>query len=386
MANEENQSNTRRGISNTYRFWFAVVFTAFLAVTFGLYLPMRFQYKEITHDMGGQAGHMMADNHAGHGVGAYHEEADIQSGLSVDLSYDLWPPEGHPLFGATSTKADLNFYVNQKPERVLVPISDLETEHTKLMHVIGIRDDMNEFFHIHPRPVGTSSVFTVRHTFEKPGRYKLWSQIKKDGVVHAFGHPAVEIQGVGDRSSKEVSLNRSMIVENYQVAFKPNEPVIKGVETPLSFDIRTRTGQNVEVEPYLGADMHLAVIKDDLTQFIHTHPEGHEMDMSGHNGMFRVIKEAKAHGVEEENPTSEAADKTIDFHVVFPEPGLYKAFAQFRPRGSALPHDDALTASFWLRVAETPPLKLSKGALVLISLVFMAILSLVLKRFLAVRA
>lgn len=312
----------------------------------------------------------------GHGV--YHEDRDIREGLAVN--FNMAPV---PVMIGTSTRLD--FFVNQKPGNIPVPASDLEIEHTKLMHVIGVRDDMNEFFHIHPQPTSTPGLLIVDHIFSHPGHYKIWSQVEKDGVIHTFGHPTIEVQGEGDHSNKEVSFGRNMIVGDYQVTLKLNEPAVKGMETSLSFDVHTLTGQEIEVEPYVGADMHLAVIKDDLTQFIHAHPEGHEINVNEQHGALRVISEAKAHGVEEEHATSEAADKTISFHVVFPESGLYRMYAQFRPKGTDFASDESLTASFWVRVDEKTSLKVSRFSLVIISLISISVLSWIVKKALVVK-
>lgn len=361
-----------------WRFWLFALLSAFLVVTFILYLPMRFQYQGIVHDMGDKGGQIMAGGHMEHGANIYHEESDIREGLAVNLN--IAPV---PVMIGSSTRLD--FFVNNKSGNIPMPVSDLEIEHTKLMHVIGVRDDMNEFFHIHPQPTSTPGILIVDHIFSHPGYYKIWSQVKKDGVVHTVGYPTIDVQGEGNRSHKEVSFGRNMIVGDYQVVLKLDEPAVKGVETSLSFDIHTLTGKEVEVEPYIGADMHLAVIKDDLTQFIHAHPEGHDMDMNEQHGALRVINEAKAHGAEEENVVSGAANKTISFHVVFPESGLYRMYAQFRPKGTNLAPDESLTASFWVRVDVTGPLKVSQFSLVIISLVLMSVLSWVVRKWLIVK-
>ncbi|MBI3495386.1 hypothetical protein HY065_02055 [Candidatus Berkelbacteria bacterium] len=359
-----------------WRFWLLITLSLLLIVTFGAYLPLRFQFEGMMHGM----------VHGGHAA-MYQEENTITSGLAVNLA-------ATPFLIEAGTSTRLDFFVNQKPGNIPVSVGDLEIEHTKLMHVIGVRDDMNEFFHIHPQPTSTPGFLAADHIFSRPGMYKIWSQIKKDGVIHTFGHPQIDVKGAGERSRKEVSFARSVTVQEpsagqnglllYRVTLDLEEPVVKGVETDLSFDIHEyNTGRKIEVEPYLGADMHLAIIKDDFTQFIHTHPEGHEMNMGEqHHGALRVMSEAKAHGIEEGNEISEVAGKTINFRVVFPESGLYRMYAQFRPKGTNVPPDESLTASFWVRVEETGPIRISKLYLVLISLILMLILSWAVKKML----
>ena len=126
-----------------------------------------------------------------------------------------------------------------------------------------------------------------------------------------------------------------------------DEPVIRGKEAELHFDIHDLFGREVEIEPFLGADMHLAIIKENLSRFIHIHPA--EMEENHH----ALVRSVYAHGLEDERPESLKTDEEIAFHVVFPEAGLYKLFAQFRPLGATFAADDeALTAAFWAKVEE----------------------------------
>lgn len=355
-----------------WRFWFSVVLTGLLIVTFALYLPMRFQYNATTDmDMHGA---MPGDEH---GSSAYHEARDVREGLSIDLS-------ASPVSVQSGTSTRLDFLVNQKPEGTPVSADALEIEHAKLMHVIGLRDDMNEFFHIHPTPVATSGVFTIQHAFQKSGSYKIWSEVKKDGINHSFGQDLIDVRGDGERSRKEISFARDVTVDDYHISLTAEEPMVKGQEASLVFDIHARDGKKVAVEQYLGADMHLSLIKDDLTQFIHTHPEGGEHIMYDRDGSG-LIEVARAHGMDEETAMP-SADEGIRFHTVFPEAGLYKAFAQFRPKGISLSPDEALTASFWIKVEDKAPVANQKVMLFTASLVLILLLSWGVKKFLMVRA
>ena len=199
------------------------------------------------------------------------------------------------------------------------------------------------------------------------------------------------------------------------------EPVEKGHEHELSFDIHTQNGEEVEVENYLGAPIHLIIIRDDWKEFLHTHPvrdiggdyrrsadlqeifsaaanvnsvgisNGAHPEEDGAHMSLRFIPVARAHGETEgeESSMSRATDETINFHVVFPEAGLYKAFAQFRPRGIDLPPDEALTAEFWIRVEKEAAPRgtgISSWWFLLISSgIAIVILSFAVKKFITVR-
>ncbi len=71
-----------------------------------------------------------------------------------------------------------------------------------------------------------------------------------------------------------------------------------------------------DLEPYLAAPMHLAIIKTDLRNFIHAHGElpgegDHEQPMGHIHGMLK-----------------EKFGPEIDAPVVFPVKGIYKIFGQ----------------------------------------------------------
>jgi len=386
-----------------WHFWWLVVFSFLLIVTFVYYLPTRFlqqigtpheedehmqehmkqgmSEEEMKKHMAEEHGDQMRDEHMKdemmeHEEGSrtfYHEEGEVKEGLAVNLNISPVPYNiGVPL--------SVDFFVNTKPGNVPVLANQLQIEHTKLMHVVGLRSDMNEFFHIHPEFLADNpSIFSIEHIFKKPGLYKIWSSVKKDGVDHVFGHPEVNINGAGPREEKKVSFERNIVTDNYQVSLTADSTVVKGREAELSFDIHTLTGQEVTVEDYLGAQMHLVLIKDDLKQFIHTHPAGH-----GHSGNYELIPIARANGDDDHGT---GGDEVISFAITLPEAGLYKAFAQFRPQGTKLPTDEAITAEFWIEVEEKAPFPVSQWwGLLLVSAALIAGLSWAVKKYLVVKA
>lgn len=395
-----NEQKTPQEYSSSWHFWFLVSFSLLLIVVFVYWLPLRFLY-EAEH--GGMMGEKITHNeaemptsmHAEQAETVSQEEGDTREGLAVNLNVSPVPVE-------VSTSTRLDFFVNEKPGNVPIPPSDLEIEHTKLMHVIGVRSDLEEFIHIHPVPTEALGMFSVEHIFSKPGMYKFWSEVKRGGVNHVMGHPPFSVAGEGAVDEKRVSFSRNIIVRGYQVAIGIPEPVGKGVAYPLSFDIHTLTGGEVVLDEYLGALMHLTFIKDDWSEFIHTHPQerGH-MNADDHHSM-RGIPTAYAHGDEVEDAHGMPGcaignqcvgdEHGVTFSLIFPTAGLYKAFAQFRPAGSDLPPDEALTVSFWVRVGETgsaPPASRNAASsntvwweLLAASLIAMAVISVLVHKYL----
>src|SRR5215467_3197741 len=87
------------------------------------------------------AGDPVCGNSAG--LRYYSEAVQVKSGPCVDL-LTLEAKAGEPV--------DLRFFVSEK--RSGRPLEKLQVQHEKFMHVIGVREDLNEFFHIHPRNEG----------------------------------------------------------------------------------------------------------------------------------------------------------------------------------------------------------------------------------------
>jgi len=307
----------------------------------------------------------------GLGGALVREESGVREGLIVNLN-------ATPVPYLVGTTTRLDFIVNEKPGNVPVSFSQLDISHTKLIHVIGVRSDLNEFIHIHPRPItDIPGTFSINHIFSKPGLYKFWSEIKKDGVDYTFGHPELSVQGEGERDEKVISLGRNVIIGdntlgNYQVVLEADDILGKGLEYEFAFDVHTATGQGVLLEEYLGDTMHLVIIKEDLGQFIHSHPEN-----ADEHSLNSLIHEAYAN-----DTNGGVASESINFHVSLSEKGFYRAFVQFRPQGIDLPQGEALTAAFWIQVQDSAPASRAVWwGLLIVSLVLTAGLSWITNRY-----
>ncbi len=307
-----------------------------------------------------------------HGPSAYHEESDIKTGLAINLNYS-------PIQVAADKPVKLDFFVNNKPDNR--PILDLEYNHEKLMHVIGLRDDMNEFFHVHPT-LTTPGHFELEYAFKQAGKYKLWSEVKQAGAVHTVGHKAITVSGETNYK-KNVAFNTLTIPRgtSYAVTMNYAPPLGKNRDVEIAFDIHDAQGNEVKLEPYLGTDMHLAIIKEDWTEFIHAHPIAVNRTVY----RFPIVNEALANGAGSHPATTGSALHGIVFSANFPSAGVYKAFAQFRPQGTALPPDEAIVGEFWFRVEETVPWKVPGGwwGHLIGSLILIALLSWGVNRYLS---
>ncbi len=402
LAKVEKQSEKK---TLPYLFWNFITISVILVLVFGYILPHRFLEMQTGRDgghmmNGGQmmnietegnmddGGHVDTMIHGdGHKRGAanYHESTEVVEGPVVSLTAAPAKPK-------TGKAVSLKFFVHDA--KTGAPITNLEIEHEKYMHVIGIRDDLNEFFHIHPQRVIDSSrpnqeisfipgMWSVAHTFKKPGTYKIWTDIKANGEVHTFGQPLLTVEGEGAISEKEISFETEASVDGYRINIHP-ENLIAGNEASIGFSIKDKNENLIEVEPYLGTDMHLVAIKEDLSVYVHTHlggPAGAKPEPA--HSLLSPIPVAFANG-----GVAEEKEYPIHFNATFPSEGIYKLFAQFRPKGIALPQDEAFVASFYVEVQKAQPNTISETSQwwykLIISIILIFILGWLVKKFITV--
>jgi hypothetical protein len=242
--------------------------------------------------------------------GHYVEASAVTDGLVVDM-VAVGPVR-------INEPVTLRFFVKVKPGDIAV--NDLQVEHERLMHVIGVRDDLKEFFHIHPVKVAPGT-WEVKHVFTHGGNYKIWAQVAFLDGSYSFGQPELSVSG--DLGEAATNSDRPDYEQRagYQITFKHTEPLVSGRTTSLQFLIRDAAGKEIQTDNFLGASMHMVMVKDDLGVCLHAHP----VDVG-------------------------FADPVISFSQIFEKPGNYKLFAQFRPEGCNLPPDDAILAEFRVRV------------------------------------
>ena len=63
---------------------------------------------------------------------------------------------------------------------------DLEESHGALMHIIGVRKDLKEFFHTHADQQSDKQSLLAIHNFSQSGTYKVWAEAVREGEPHRF--------------------------------------------------------------------------------------------------------------------------------------------------------------------------------------------------------
>lgn len=184
-------------------------------------------------------------------------------------------------------------------------VTVFEPLHEKLVHLIVVRDGLDEFAHVHP-DVDESGMITGELTFPKSGKYRLFADHQPQGQSPWLAVGELTVAG-SDEPAAALVPNASPEVAvgdiTANVAITPGEK-----ETTVRFHIVDGDGKPVsDLQPYLGAMGHLVIISADGREYVHAHP----------------LSEAKT-----------APDGAVEFAAHFPKPGIYKSWGQFQRGGS----------------------------------------------------
>ena len=209
------------------------------------------------------------------------------------------------------------------------PVKDYAIVHDMPYHLFVLSRDTKVFMHEHPVREADGA-FALEVTLPQPGHYVLISDFfPVGGSGQVLTTPIVTAGFDGDvfAAVPTLTLDDSWtkreggITVDLRIA--PTALVAsEDLDLPVHF-ANTATGEPVkDLERYLGAFAHALIVNEELTEYIHAHPE--EM-LEG-----TAIKSG--------------GGPDVVFHTLFPKGGRYKAWIQFQ-RGGKLS-----TVSFTFRV------------------------------------
>lgn len=239
----------------------------------------------------------------------------------------------------TNTPVTLNFSILDQDNNPAL----LSVQHERIVHFIVASADMREFYHVHPddsAPLTAEAIrnatFNIPFTFKRAGDYIL-------AVDYAHGlslqSKFVRVSVKGGPAQEKTAQTYPMegTFEGYDVSIDYSQPVA-GEIANLNFEIK-KDGQRVQgLQPYLGAAMHVAVVKNDLTEFVHTHGEVHPAGVP-----VQPLSKSTLHL---HAPPPPSFSSPVDAHPIFPTPGLYTVFGQFKHEGKVI------VSRFTIRVEE----------------------------------
>lgn len=173
-------------------------------------------------------------------------------------------------------------------------VPQLEISHEKLMHLIVVSSDLQQYYHLHPQEQQDGKF--VQQVELPENAYRAFVDIKPVGLSYAVQPLELHIGEAHQPQVSELAPDSEWIktvngqtVELKRQVFAVNQPI------SLEFTIKDATP-----ERYLGALGHVVILDEKAERFIHVHPA--------------------------------AEDQTI-FATEFSKPGLYKLWAEFQFNG-----------------------------------------------------
>ncbi|MFJ8259257.1 hypothetical protein ACIQ4Z_18755 [Peribacillus asahii] len=226
------------------------------------------------------------NSHANAGTEKQHEENNHEHGETTSKENEIQ---------ATIEERNKQLFLTLKDDSGN-PVTDLEINHEKLLHLIVVDEHLEQYYHLHPEEI-TPGQFKVTSEL-KEGTYKAFVDIKSTSLQYEVqpipfivGNPATSEHAhsslqVDEELTKKVDENKVSLMTTDLTA---NEPVT------LTFDV-----YEAVLEPYLGAIGHVVILDEQAEEYLHVHP------------------------LNEHDPI---------FETQFPHPGIYKIWAEFQQDG-----------------------------------------------------
>ncbi len=212
------------------------------------------------------------------------------------------------------------------------PLTDVIINHEQPLHLIAISQDLQQFLHVHPQPTGEPGEYTLDMVFPTDGVYWLYVEFMRANGQEVRQRDELVV-GTPTTVAPDLMVDLApRTIGDLRVTLIGAEDV--GMETPAHMLLRVEDAQTgagiTELQPYLDAPAHIAIVSADGTTFAHTHglidgddahsahgAEGHDTD-EGENA-------AHAHSA-----TGDHFGPEIIIHHPFDAPGMYKIWVQFR--------------------------------------------------------
>lgn len=202
----------------------------------------------------------------------------------------------------------------REPDTNLV-VQKLQVVHERPLHLFIVSRDLRFFDHVHPERRADGR-YALHRTLPE-GEYMVIADFLPDGGTSQMVQRAVISGRPRDERPVPTAEDQPRSVSADGITVRLDAaPLAAGKTASLTFHVTDeKTGAPVtDLQPYLGAPAHMLIVRDDLTDAIHAHPE--EVATGG---------------------------PSVSFHPLIPAPGAYRLWIQFQRGGRVI------TVPFWLR-------------------------------------
>jgi hypothetical protein len=194
-------------------------------------------------------------------------------------------------------------------------LKGFDTVHEQKVHLIIVREGLDQFAHIHPEIDPDGNMTTV-FTFPSGGKYRLYADHKPSGQDQATAIAELNVAGEIPPAPELIPNTPGNITGDLLNAHVSVENAKMSGTASIVFTLTDSSDTAVaDLQPYMGAMGHLVVISADGKQYVHAHPS-------------------------EEKTT----DGTVEFETHLVMPGIYKGWGQFQRGGKV--HVVAFVSNF----------------------------------------
>jgi hypothetical protein len=248
---------------------------------------------------------------------------------------DTMPIQSHRSYCIKSNASEMTYAPNSSARFAFSivddqgnTLKDFAITHTKPMHVIVVRKDLENFQHVHPEFDSNTGVFTISDlTLPTDGQYRVFADFApQGGQMDPHGMPLVvtisQDIAVGNvANSRPQPLGNNERVKSfagYQVTLSTSpQNLVAGEESTFTYTLTQGGAPVTDLEEYLGALGHSVILREDTLDFIHAHPIETSTNQNG----------------------------KVAFLVTLPAEGKYKAFTQFQKDGGVFTADYVVSAA-----------------------------------------
>ena len=223
------------------------------------------------------------------------------------------------------------------------PVQDISIYHDRILHMIIVGEDLKTFAHIHSEDYSPitpeerkAGEFPFHYVFPKAGRYAIvinyvvgGRELSQQSYMDVGGEPVMDKVAVN--GVKAVDESRTKDFGGYGVALEVPTKIKAGEVTKFTYNV-AKDGKSVtDLQPYLGAAMHLAIVPSDLAgRVIHTHGQVYLPGSAFFQQLFQNYVNYHSHFVPDH------FGPKIQARITFPTPGVYVLFGELKHDGQVI--------------------------------------------------
>ncbi len=230
----------------------------------------------------------------------------------------------------TGEPTTLTLSLTAKNGKPVAP-ADLQVAHTEKLHLLIVDPSLSDYHHVHPKPGPNPGTYIFTLTPKKAGEYQVFADLLPTATQQQQ-YVSARFTVAGTPSAMEKAVNSTATVAGYTFALQfADGKIIAGQPGMARLTVTDADGQSVaQLEPVMGAFVHMVGFNEDRSEIAHIHPMGKEPATAAERG-----------------------GPTLEFHINFATSGYKKLFAQVKIDGKPV------FAPFGINVVSTP---LSKPA------------------------